>query len=88
MNRINQTRDIGTTREDTAILRSLKQGFIPHTHTHTRARPRSFTVIFYGVKTFPRKTAQLCVTRRECRPTELPSVGDAVQRSENVRKIG
>jgi hypothetical protein len=45
-----------------------------------------FTVVFYGLGNFGCKTAQFCVTQRECRMAELPSVRDDVQRSENERK--
>jgi len=45
-----------------------------------------FTVVFYGLRIFGRKTAQLCVTQCEWLTTETPSISDAVQRSENTRK--
>ena len=45
-----------------------------------------FTVLFYGLRIFGRKTAQLCVTQCEWLTTETPSISDAVQRSENTRK--
>ena len=45
-----------------------------------------FTVVFYGLRIFGRKTAQLCVTQCEWLTTETPSISDAVQRGENTRK--
>jgi hypothetical protein len=46
----------------------------------------NFTVVFYGLKIFGCKTAQLCVTRREDWMAKMPSVSDGVQRSENKHK--
>jgi hypothetical protein len=49
--------------------------------------PHAFsTVVFYGLKTFGCKTAQLSVMQRECRMVETPIDSIAVQRSENTRK--
>src|SRR5947208_6520190 len=45
-----------------------------------------FTVVFYGLRSFGCKTAQLCVTHREWLTTETPSISVTVQRSENTRK--
>jgi hypothetical protein len=45
-----------------------------------------FTVVFYGLKNSWCKTAQFCVTRRERYWLETPSIRDAAQRSENMRK--
>jgi hypothetical protein len=49
-------------------------------------RAESFTVVFYGLKIFCCKMAQLCVTRRKYCTAETPSVSDTAQRSENTRK--
>ena len=46
---------------------------------------RSFHGRFYGAPIFCCKTAQFCATLRETQTAETPSVGDAVQRSENTR---
>src|SRR5438034_10711200 len=52
-----------------------------------RARgTRSFTVVFYGVKCFLCKTAQLCATRRESEMAGTPSVRNGAQGCENARK--
>jgi hypothetical protein len=48
--------------------------------------PDFFTVVFYGLKIFGCKTAQLRATRCESRMDKLPSVSNDVQRSENARK--
>ena len=45
-----------------------------------------FTVVFYGLRIFGCKTAQLNGTQREWLTTETPSIRDAVQGSENVHK--
>ena len=45
-----------------------------------------FTVIFYGLKIFYCKVTQLCVTQRECRMAETPSVRNGAQAGENARK--
>ena len=45
-----------------------------------------FTVLFYGVRNSYCKNAQFCAMQRESEMTELPSVGNRVQRSENKRK--
>jgi len=45
-----------------------------------------FTVVFYGLRIFCCKTAQSRVTACEFLTTELPSVRDAVQRSESARR--
>ena len=45
-----------------------------------------FTVVFYGVKIFCCKTAQLSVTQRECGMAKTPNVSNCVQHCENRRK--
>lgn len=45
-----------------------------------------FTVVFYGLRIFDCKTAQLCGTQRECGMAETPSTRNGAQRSENTRK--
>jgi hypothetical protein len=45
-----------------------------------------FTVVFYGLKTFCCKAAQICATRWESWMTEMPSIGNDVQCSESTRK--
>jgi hypothetical protein len=49
-------------------------------------RTEFFTVVFYGLKLFLRKTAQFCATRCESEMAEAPSVRNSAQASENVRK--
>jgi hypothetical protein len=46
-----------------------------------------FTVVFYGVKIFCCKTAQLSVTQRECGMAKTPNVSNCVQHCENRRAI-
>jgi hypothetical protein len=45
-----------------------------------------FTVIFYGLKVFCCKVTQFCVTQRECRMAETPSVRNGAQAGESARK--
>jgi hypothetical protein len=61
---------------------------VPNAAQHTATKPHrgAFTPVFYGVRIFGCKTAQLSGTQREWLTTETPSIRDAVQRSENVRK--
>jgi len=42
--------------------------------------------LFYGLRNFCCKTAQVCATRREYEMAETPSVSNGAQRSENKRK--
>jgi hypothetical protein len=52
---------------------------------HARTREDSFTVVFYGSKTFCCKTAQFCVTQREPEMAET-SLGNGAQADEKPRK--
>ena len=46
----------------------------------------TFTVVFYGQRKFCCKTAQFCVTRRECEMTETPRVRHSAECCDNMRK--
>jgi hypothetical protein len=67
-----------------AISRSNQRRSIPAQRFNGPAE--FFTVVFYGLKTFSRKAAQFCATRCEYRILGIPSVCDAMQRSENARR--
>jgi hypothetical protein len=51
-----------------------------------RAREKTFTVFFYGLKNFWCKIAQFSATRRECEMPKIPSVGNGAQVDEKLRK--
>jgi len=60
---------------------------VPNAAQHAARKPhRAFTLVFYGLKLFGRKTAQLSERHCECRMAETPSVSNGAQRCENERK--
>jgi hypothetical protein len=65
---------------------NMRKNSFLHCNHSARTRARSFTVVFYVVKSFGCKTAQFRVTRRECEMAETPSAGKATQAGENARK--
>jgi hypothetical protein len=67
-------------------LPPLRLGFAVRPDKRPSICRRGNKNVFYGLRNFGCKTAQLCVTQREWLTTETPSISVTVQRNENTRK--
>src|ERR1700745_1200600 len=71
-----------------ALLHFLQQGGRDFSTEHfdARARNLAFHGRFYGLRIFGCKSVQFSATRREYETAESPSVGNAAQHPEKLRK--